>query len=1160
MKNLLIKATLVVLLSVNVLTPISYATGDLFENDSTTSSWMWNTQDSSLGAQNNNNDEQVPQNDNNMSSWAEGEGSNKESSAMHQNDGQPSKNDNNDEQPSKNDDTMPSWAVAKDLEWDAQDSSALPQNDEQNSQNDNNDGQPSQNDEWENDDKLPENPQSWEGAEDTPKNPQSWEGGEDSLKDPHSWEGDEDLLQEKVMSLEMTLNIDPLDADPLSLMATPPSQANSTTVKDLHLYFVNGSETKHYTIMDRNMWASGVNQWWYYYQWWNNWWFDHPLTDTTWNSIPYEVWGPYENKPSTYSSEVFVKLKNWQAGDNNYKFNSNLWWWSGDKTCAGTTLSEGCSTLFEGNPNGIWDTNDRQWPCSTWYYVPSAYDFSSLLYAWTKSSPTYDDSNHNASYDEFAGDLLLTLDWYMQWSDWNIIENWKGHYWTSSPNYGPKHNDSSSRYTAKSDSNLSRRLILAGGQFQIGNLNRGHWMHVRCFKDDFKSEWTTWPLTIHLNGGEKTVIAVDTDGLIHTLNTPSYPNDEKEFKWWYTTENFLDTTKVEKGDNLNWATDLYARWDGQEESFVVKIESRDTNLGTVSTWIITVPYGTSITTEWNVVTVWTETSTATESIDTDQYDFSFVDWTNNCGTTVTMWCTITANFKSEVKNYTVTVVSNNTLSGTVSTWIITVPYGTSITTEWNVVTVWTETSTATESADTDQYDFSFVDWTNNCGATVTTWCTITANFKSEVKKYTITFVDEDGTTILKEPKEYEYGTPYGDIDEPDDPVKPNIPSHTYTFDWWDPEIADVTKSVTYKAKYIETTNKFVVRRLDGNGHTLHSQALEYGETPVYPGHPLPEKHHTIQYSYQFNWQWSPIIQPVTWDISYIAQFDEILNKYLITFVDGDGNIVQNWMVEYGTTPVYAWATPTKTSNNWYIYEFEWRAPAIVDVVWNATYTANFKEIKFSNWWHWSILKKDKCPNGDYSDSYYDGECGNSDDGDAWDEDGYTDEELSAYEWAYKYGITTIDNIQDADPDGYVIRWHMAKMVVNFMINVLGFEMPETIPQECLALNNWKQSRESEEIRNYTVQSCALWVMWIDMRENNFLANDILSRAEFGTIVSRILWWNTYNVKHTKQTPYYIKHLNELNKNWIMTQIDRPLTRKELRKRVWVMLKRVAEKE
>ena len=40
----------------------------------------------------------------------------------------------------------------------------------------------------------------------------------------------------------------------------------------------------------------------------------------------------------------------------------------------------------------------------------------------------------------------------------------------------------------------------------------------------------------------------------------------------------------------------------------------------------------------------------------------------------------------------------------------------------------------------------------------------------------------------------------------------------------------------------------------------------------------------------------------------------------------------------------------------------------------------------------------------------------------------------------------------------------------------------------------------------------------------------------------------------------MKHLAALKKENIMTQIDRPLIRKELRERVWVMLRRASQLE
>lgn len=225
----------------------------------------------------------------------------------------------------------------------------------------------------------------------------------------------------------------------------------------------------------------------------------------------------------------------------------------------------------------------------------------------------------------------------------------------------------------------------------------------------------------------------------------------------------------------------------------------------------------------------------------------------------------------------------------------------------------------------------------------------------------------------------------------------------------------------------------------------------------------------------------------------------------------------------------------------------------------------------NQWWEWgwSSLKKDYCPEGDYSDSYYDWDCwtfeeNNQTHGSAWEEEInreelYWKEVVDAYKWAYKNWLTTMSTIQDADPDWYLLRWHMAKIVVNFMINVLWMKLPTVIPDHCKNWNDDPTIWESDEIKWYATISCALWVMWIDMLNNEFLPNDIVSRAEFWTVVSRVLWWNTFNVVHTPLTPYYKLHLNQLKNNDIMTQINKPLTVKELRKRVWLVFKRVSEK-
>jgi hypothetical protein len=64
----------------------------------------------------------------------------------------------------------------------------------------------------------------------------------------------------------------------------------------------------------------------------------------------------------------------------------------------------------------------------------------------------------------------------------------------------------------------------------------------------------------------------------------------------------------------------------------------------------------------------------------------------------------------------------------------------------------------------------------------------------------------------------------------------------------------------------------------------------------------------------------------------------------------------------------------------------------------------------------------------------------------------------------------------------------------------------------------------------------------------------VSRAQFGTVLSRLLYGNEY----AGGKPYYAKHLQALKENGIMTQLDDPEARMELRQWVRLMLMRSAK--
>ena len=54
---------------------------------------------------------------------------------------------------------------------------------------------------------------------------------------------------------------------------------------------------------------------------------------------------------------------------------------------------------------------------------------------------------------------------------------------------------------------------------------------------------------------------------------------------------------------------------------------------------------------------------------------------------------------------------------------------------------------------------------------------------------------------------------------------------------------------------------------------------------------------------------------------------------------------------------------------------------------------------------------------------------------------YTQEQQEAYQWAYKYGITTQSTIEEAKMNSNLTRQAFAKMIVNYLENVIWIKQP-----------------------------------------------------------------------------------------------------------------------
>lgn len=220
----------------------------------------------------------------------------------------------------------------------------------------------------------------------------------------------------------------------------------------------------------------------------------------------------------------------------------------------------------------------------------------------------------------------------------------------------------------------------------------------------------------------------------------------------------------------------------------------------------------------------------------------------------------------------------------------------------------------------------------------------------------------------------------------------------------------------------------------------------------------------------------------------------------------------------------------------------------------------------SNGW-WTILVKDYCPNGDFSPSYYDHSCGHG-------APAPEDELTTAYNRAYSFGITTIHPMGQANLDGYIKRSQLAKMISKFTMQFTDIRL--NILRNCIYPD---MDKESLEMQYYAVIACQYGLMWLEEDGNtpkmNFDPNQYVNRAQFGTVLSRLLFGDTYNIQDNERnffvtiqsgmdffvlnTPHaplmwYSKHLQALKEAGIMMRIATPMML-ELRGYVMLMLMR-----
>jgi len=213
----------------------------------------------------------------------------------------------------------------------------------------------------------------------------------------------------------------------------------------------------------------------------------------------------------------------------------------------------------------------------------------------------------------------------------------------------------------------------------------------------------------------------------------------------------------------------------------------------------------------------------------------------------------------------------------------------------------------------------------------------------QVKTYTVTWVDEDGTTLIDQ-KDYEYGAiPKFEGVEP---TKAADAQYTYMFKGWDKDYTEVKGNQTYVAVYEKTTNKYTVKWVDEDGTTLIDQKdYEYGAIPKFEG-VEPTKAADAQYTYTFK-GWDKDYTEVKGNQTYVAVYEKTTNKYNVTYDLNGGEWTEatnEFPYEYKATVEVVKTVPTREG-----YKFSgWRSEEVT--IENDAFTMPAKDVVLKAVW------------------------------------------------------------------------------------------------------------------------------------------------------------------------------------------------------------------
>ncbi|EKD24978.1 MAG: hypothetical protein ACD_80C00142G0020 [uncultured bacterium (gcode 4)] len=166
---------------------------------------------------------------------------------------------------------------------------------------------------------------------------------------------------------------------------------------------------------------------------------------------------------------------------------------------------------------------------------------------------------------------------------------------------------------------------------------------------------------------------------------------------------------------------------------------------------------------------------------------------------------------------------------------------------------------------------------------------------------------------------------------------------------------------------------------------------------------------------------------------------------------------------------------------------------------------------------------------------------------------YSAEITDSFTWGYNLNITNKCPITEARLEDGIVRKELAKMMTMFTIQIFGI-YPDTHKAWCDAFTDTKNL--TSEMKFFTKTACQLDLMGLEPNGRTpkkvFDPNDPVPRTEFGTVLSRLIYGDQYNVYTWEELifKFYEKHLKALNRDGIMKNIQNPFMAE---KRAWVLL-------